>query len=153
MQEAFTRVKTGDWANVRAIFTFEADCIPLTRDWLDRLTWEWSETEKSGKWMTGWWGPWHSPVGHLQGNSLFHVKLAHFIPRIFGAPCNLPWDQAFATTFAPHWRKSNFLENLYQETNVAEERIKHVIGAGAVLLHGVKDASVERYADRVLRKS
>ena len=151
MQESLRRVKSGQWAQVRALLTFEADCVPVNRGWLHRLTEEWTATEKAQCWLTGWWNAQYSPVGHMNGNMLVHPKLSQFFPRIAGASCNRAWDQEFAPTFAPRWRKAGFLENLYGEKNVTEERIRHIIAQGAVLIHGVKDRSVEDFADSLLK--
>lgn len=151
MMECHRRVKSGDWAWVKAVFTFEADCIPVHREWVNRLHKEWDETERIGKWLTGWLGP-HADTGHINGNALFHPNIFHFIPQIAGAPANVAWDCAFARLLQPHWRAAAFLENLYNQRGNSEEQLQDIVNSGVVLIHGVKDLSVENFADKLLLK-
>lgn len=145
-QESHRRVKSGEWANVRALFTFESDCIPVARDWLDRLHTEWTLAENEGKWMTGW------VTDHINGNALFHPNLFHFLPRITGCPANMAWDYYFRKDFEPHWRRANYIENLYNQRGVLRSQLQDIVESGMCLIHGVKDLSVEEFADSLLRK-
>jgi hypothetical protein len=149
MQESLNRVRDGEWTNAKAIFTFESDCIPVHQDWINRLHAEWELTEKEGKWMCGWVG--HGP--HLNGNGLFHPSLGKFIRNIYGCPANVAWDWHFRKTFEPHWRQANFLENLYNQRGVPKNQLQDIVSSGVTCIHGVKDSSVEAFADTLLRKS
>jgi hypothetical protein len=152
MQESLNRVKSGEWALAKAIFTFEADCIPVSRNWIQRLHEEWKKTEDAGKWICGWHGP-HEDTGHINGNALFTPSLAKFIPKIAGCDARLAWDCAFARVFQPHWRVANFLENLYNQREVPRAQLQDIVDSGVAIVHGVKDLGVEQFADTILRKS
>lgn len=151
-QESIRRVRSGEWAAVRALFLMEGDCIPVHRDWLNRLTAEWCATELEGKWITGWYSESGSPWGHVNGNMLCSPMLAHFLPAIAGARANTAWDCDFAGVFQPHWRKANFIENLYAQRGIPRKNIEDIVASGVVLIHGVKDLSIEQFADDILRK-
>lgn len=151
-QESYRRLRNGQWAQVRAIFLMEGDCVPVHRDWLNRLSAEWTATERIGKWLTGWWIEHSSPVGHINGNMLIHPNIAHFLPQLIGCPAAKAWDCAFAPLFQPHWRKANFMENLYAQRGIPRAQIEDIVKSGVVVIHGVKDMTVEDYADSVLRK-
>lgn len=152
MQESYRRVRSGEWAQVRALFTFEADCVPVHSDWLSRLTAEWTATELEGKWLTGWHSEHPGPVGHMNGNLMCHPFLFNFLPQIVGCSADIAWDCAFAPVFQSHWRPARFLENLYAQKDVPVEAICGIVKSGVVLIHGVKDKTVEDFADGALRK-
>jgi len=159
-QESFQRVTKGPWANVRAMYLMEADCIPVHREWLDRLKHEWELTEQSGKWIAGWWaangndaiGPDGGPVGHINGNMLMSPMIARYVPKFYGCPATSAWDCFFAEDFAPRWRKADFMENLYHQAAPSRKELELMVARGSVLIHGVKDTTVEEFADSVLRK-
>jgi hypothetical protein len=153
-QESIRRVRSGDWWDVKALYLMEADCVPVHREWLTRLHAEWDATEQEGKWLCGWWGDSCSPVGHMNGNLLVHPLIAQFLPDLIGGKAGVAWDAYFAPRFHPHWRKAGFMENLYKQTNISSEWLRAVTTSTPplVLIHGVKDLSVEAFADAVLRK-
>ena len=155
MQESFRRVRSGQWANAKGIFTFEPDCVPVHPLWLDKLHEEWTATEQSGKWMTGAVSPHgHDPEDmHMNGNGLFHPNLFHFIPQITGCPANAAWDVHFRKYFEGHWRPGSWIANLYYGREVSTESFQSLVAGGCVAVHGVKDLSTEQFADSVLRKS
>jgi hypothetical protein len=148
MQESHRRVRSGQWANVRALFTFESDAVPVSRRWLDVLHEEWTKTENEGKWLGGCVG--HGP--HLNGNLLTHPNLFHFMPKITGCPANVGWDWHFRRDFEPHWRASNFIANLYNQKGVPRSVLQGLVDEGVSVVHGIKDDSAEKFADTLLRK-
>ena len=149
MSESYRRVRSGEWSDVKALYTMEADCIPISRTWLNRLHKEWDATEREGKWMTGCVASWNGNPDdlHLNGNGLFHPHLQHFIPKIVGGPANLAWDVYFAKDFRPHWRAAGFMANLYNARNVSPDDLQSLADSGTEVVHGVKDLSVEKWAD------
>ena len=151
LQHSVGQVKNGEWAKVSALFLMEGDCIPIHREWLSRLSDEWSATEREWKWLSGKWHATGGPVGHVNGNMLIHPMIAHFIPSIAGTRANMAWDCAWAPAFKPHWRAGNFIENLYQQTAIPRATLESLSATGKVLIHGVIDLSVEKYADEILR--
>ena len=153
-QEWVRRTYSGKYADVKAIFTFEADCVPIDPDWISKLHAEWDITAAEKKLLFGCWQNNSAQRGHINGNMVFHPLLVRTL-NIVGCTAEYGWDAVFASTFSPHWRKSGLIQNYYHARNVSDEDIlKPVLGDfPPVLIHGVKDLSVEKYADRVLRRN
>ena len=141
-----------DWQDVKAIFTFESDCIPIAKDWIDVMSAEWDRGEKQGAQVVGCWLQyWGGEHGHINGNALFHPFIARTLTLIGCTPLG-GWDAEFAPRFQSCWYKSGFIKNLYRAVNVSDSDIvaEWIPGERPVAIHGVKDLSVEKYADRVL---
>lgn len=156
MCEAYRRVKSGEWAQVRALFTMEGDCIPVDRDWLNKLTDSWNEAETKGKWIAGTVASYDGTEKgvHCNGNALFHANLFHLLgPRIAGCRADIAWDAFYSNVFKPHWLGTNLMANLYTRREVSRREIVELRKHGVVMIHGVKDDTAEKYADSVLRKS
>lgn len=153
MQESVRRSRSGTWQDVKAVFTFEADCIPIARNWLEALHAEWDKAAAEGKLLAGCWADSCTPVGHVNGNALFHPQIALKL-QLIGCSAQIGWDVAFARQFEPYWWKSGLIKNLYRATNVSDADITSpwVDGVVPVVVHGVKDLSVENFADKMLLK-
>ena len=154
MQECVRRSFTPAWNGVNGVFTFEADCIPITRDWIDVLKAEWDRVSAEGRLVSGAWQDDGSEVGHVNGNAIFAPGIA-FKLGLIGCRPDVGWDCAIAPTLEPYWHKSGLIKNLYRATKLDEKTILRpwTPGVRPVLVHGVKDLSVEEYADRVLLKN
>jgi hypothetical protein len=154
MQEAVRRSRTANWRDAKAIFTFEADCIPIAKNWIDEFHREWDAASAEGKLVAGAWCDSCTPLGHVNGNAMFHLQIALKLGLV-GCAADMGWDVAFAMAMSPHWKKSGLIKNLYRAKNVSDVdiRAEWVPGVTPVMVHGVKDLSVEAYADRVLRTS
>jgi hypothetical protein len=152
LNESAVRYIKGDWQNVKAIFIFESDCIPIAKDWLDVVHSEWDEAESQGKLVSGCWSPYHGDgFGHINGNLLAHPYLAT-LHRLIGCDPTRGWDDWLSSQVHQVWHKAGFIKNLYKATNVADCDFASdwIPGKRAVLIHGVKDMSAENYADRML---
>lgn len=153
---ALGRVNRGEWSDVRAMFTFEADSIPVAPKWIDTLFLEWEKAEKQEKFIVGcWMDVGIAGIGHINGNMLVAPDLANRIPGILGCPMNHAWDMYFGRLFEPHWMRSGFIANYYKDKAVSVEQILRPVpefDKPPVVVHGVKDLSVERYADLVLQR-
>lgn len=155
-QYAMGRVYQGHWADVKAMLTFEADCVPVQRDWVDQISAEWDRAAAQGKFIVGAFmpPPRNGPIGHINGNAMFAPDIARRVPSVFGCSPLVGWDAAHAALFEPHWFPSPLFTNYYRGANVTEKDICRPSpdGRAPVLVHGVKDRSVCDFADRVLRK-
>lgn len=152
MHEAANRFHEKEWNYVKAIFLMESDCIPIAKDWLDVLHAEWDEAESLGKQVAGCWMEYHGgEFGHINGNLLIHPYLVR-ARQIIGCSPIVGWDDWIAPFIQDVWHKAGFIKNLYRAANVAESDIvsEWIPGKRPVLIHGVKDLSVENYADRIL---
>lgn len=145
---------SGAWADVKAVFTMEADCIPVAPDWIDQISAEWDRAAGLGKFIVGCFmpPPVNGPVGHINGNALFPPDMFVRVPQILGCNATQGWDFVHALAFEPHWFKTPLITNYYGAKNVAEADIRRVAPDGRVpaIVHGAKDLSVERFADGVL---
>lgn len=152
---AANRVR-GPWADVKTMFTFEADAIPVVPDWIDQLSAEWDKAAREGKFIMGCLmpPPRFGPVGHINGNAFFAPDIFFRVPAIVGCNAKMGWDAVHAAAFQPHWYPTPLITNYYAARAVPESAIRRVAPDGRVpaVVHGAKDLSVEEYADKVLRK-
>jgi hypothetical protein len=153
---AMGKVFSREWDDVKAMFTFEADAIPVHTDWIDRLSAEWDRAAEKGKYIVGCFmpPPQNGPVGHINGNALFAPDLFRRQSCVLGCNPGVGWDAAHAGQFEPHWYPTPLITNYYRAVNVAEKHIRRAAedGRTPVVIHGAKDLSVEQFADSVLRK-
>jgi hypothetical protein len=139
--ESVRRVKDGTWADIKAVWFLEGDCLPITKDWLAKIEAEWNVAMANDKLIMGAWQPEWSSVGHINGNMLFSPHLAMKLGGLEGCPPHMPWDTYHAQKFAPHWHKSGQMVNFYKKTNVIAGELWPPEGSNWVFVHGVKDDS------------
>jgi len=107
------RTRDGSWPNVDGIFFMEADSVPLTKDWLNKIIDEWESTKKEGKSVLGCWlEAGDCGIKHINGNCIIHKDLwrrerALFHPRSGG------WDADLASSMLPHGRPSRYIYSDY----------------------------------------
>jgi hypothetical protein len=138
--DSLQRLKDGRWAHVDGVWFLEGDSLPLSRDWLDKISAEWKEARDAGKVVMGAWQSEHSPEGHLNGNMLFVPDLASRVRGLEGCPPHMPWDTFHAAKFAKRWHKSSQMVNFYKRIRVKEEELWGE-GKNWAFVHGVKDDS------------
>lgn len=128
----------------------EADCVPVARDWINQLRADWHQARAAGRLLMGSWRAECTPNGHLNGNLCFVPQLA----KLVGLPTVPPkkaWDVALVKYFEPVWCRTGLIANRYCELFVSDEALRTPeCGTRApVLVHGVKDLSAVKYAERV----
>jgi hypothetical protein len=131
---------TGEWKRVTGVWLLESDILPLYRNWLYRIEREWKMALEDGKLVMGAWSPHHSPVGHINGNMLFHPSLCDRVKGLEGSAPHIGWDVYHAQRLHRHAWKSNQMLNLYRGTNVTEADI-YAPGTRYAFVHGIKDDS------------
>jgi hypothetical protein len=144
--QAATKFVKKQWQH-KAIYLIESDVMPLTRKWLAELSKEFEQARMRRKFILGAWCPFHSPVGHINGNMLVAPDLLHRIPGLENCPPKAGWDAYFAPKFAPHWLKSRIMQNHYEfRSNIPEEILFSKVDGVTepVVAHGTKDLSAER---------
>ena len=135
--------EAGHRTNIEGIFTFEPDCVPIRRDWIDKVKADWRWANRNGRRVVGHLMSGNSTCPeHVNGNMLVHTQVLRGIPQISQCPPNQAWDLYAAKFFRPHWLASNFIHNLYKHTNVPQERILELQRGGTAIIHGVKDQSI-----------
>lgn len=146
LQQANRRANA-EWKQVKAVYLIESDVLPMRRDWLKLLSQEWDEGAAKGKLLLGSWHPFHSSVGHLNGNMLVDPQIVSKIKGLEACRPGQAWDTEFALKFEPHWTKSRQMANHYnfQRSISPEVLFSSVDGKTPVaVVHGIKDASGER---------
>lgn len=142
-----------EWKTVKAVYLIESDVLPMRRDWLKSLSDEWDKASALGKYVMGSWCPFHSPVGHINGNMLFDPRLVEKLRGLPPVEKGRAWDTEFAPKFEPIWWKSTQMANHYEfKRNIQPEILfSSVDGKTPVaVVHGVKDLSGERQIRSVL---
>lgn len=152
LQQANMR-STAEWKSVKAVYLIESDVLPMRRDWIAKLTAEWDECASRGKLLMGAWYPFHSEVGHINGNMFVHPQIVAKIKGLESVRAGRAWDTDFAPKFEPHWHKSNQMQNHYDfKRNIPPEILWSCADGKTpvAVIHGVKDFSAERQVRPIL---
>jgi len=153
MQQSIRRMRSGEWEGVDGILTFEADCVPVDPDWINRLRKAWDIALASNKMVLGHWLPEPTGFGHINGNAIFDPLIAIKLGLV-GCASDVGWDFHWGPKFSPHWVRSGLIRTFYHCDGVPENWFvapgEHD-GVLPAMIHGIKDGASERYADRVLR--
>ena len=126
-----------------AFLIFEPDCIPMTADWMDRLSAEWEAVKAAGKEA---FGHWHQQgdetTRHMNGNAVFRTDFYDRHPQWIIGPGLMGWDYWFKDHFLPISRDSNLIFQHYNRhgLTVAEFEALEKNGVRPALFHGVKTA-------------
>ena len=139
------------WEGIKFVQLMEADCIPVSRSWIDELHAEWDGAAMSNALVLGSWTEKCGSLGHINGNLMFDPKITDIL-KISSPPETIAWDIYHATAFSARWMRTGLIANRYKQILVTEEQIK-TPECGThppVLIHGVKDDSVLNYALKLL---
>jgi hypothetical protein len=126
-----------------AYLLFEPDCVPLARDWIDRLSSEWELTASSGKLA---FGHWHQQGDqstlHMNGNAVFRTDFFDKEGVLVG-PALQGWDYFYRERLIPISRDSNLIYQWYNRPSISLEELSNITknGIRPVLFHGIKDSS------------
>jgi hypothetical protein len=128
---------------------FEPDCVPVTRDWIDRLSAEWDRVSALGKEA---FGHWHQQGGpdtlHMNGNAVFRTTFFDEHPTTIVGPQGIGWDYFFRDRFIPMSCDSNLIFQLYNTYGLSHSAFASLNknGVRPAFLHGVKDGSARQHA-------
>jgi hypothetical protein len=156
---------TLEWLSVNRTKTpallLEPDCVPVTKDWLDRLSKEATRLFiAADKWLAGDWRNSGGPYGHVNGNCLIRPDIIPQLLEHFNE--GLAWDCAIAPAVRTNWYFTPLIKNRFESKN-ATYRDLH--GANwypgrltaveleeyrPVLVHGFKDDSAFELAKEEL---
>ena len=139
----------GPWEDVEALLFMEPDCVPVAKDWIDQLRAAWDRKDDHAL-VVGCYRDRDVDVPHVNGNALWSPRLAAHIN--IDVDCHgFGWDSALAEQIASRFCDTPLIANLFKETNVPESRMRNnpfnSFGV-PVLLHGVKDDSATKYAEK-----
>ena len=148
------RCASGELPRYDCVLTFEADCTPLTRDWVASLlsTWE-REAAKQDRIAIGqlWSAP-SCPYPHINGNMLISGRQEH-LDRVcsWRAKTGQAWDVGIYPMLRGHGAVGTSAIASFYVRNANSRWFDYTRGQGAVFFHGDKDGSATRYAQHVLR--
>lgn len=123
------------------ILTFEPDCVPCRRDWINCLKSEVERMAREGKEVCGTVCEADNPARiHINGNAIFQAGITARYPALCGA--GGPWDFAHRALLLKLGTDSNYIEQRYsdKEKHTAEffEQISKN-GERLAFIHGLKD--------------
>jgi hypothetical protein len=127
------------------VLTTEADAIPLANNWPTQLLAAWQREDKK---VIGCWCPsGDHKCGHINGNALFHPRIASMSRKLLGAPPHRAWDTWHAEEFRRlGWADIPEIRSWYHATQLEFEEIDALADDDCVWLHGIKDKSVLDWA-------
>lgn len=137
---------------IKWALTFESDCTPATKDWLDKLDAGWDARANDAK-IVG-----HSPGGkcHINGNLMVSGDrtFLEWLVRgvtVRGVPSMRSWDIYLFPSFI-RWGCSEalFMRSTYRMSGASTGFYKRLVEDGVVFHHGCKDDSLLRLVRRDL---
>jgi hypothetical protein len=129
---------------------FEADCVALTPDWLERLQEEYERGRKS------FMGAIVPDMGHMQGTGIYPDNAGNRLPRAMAAT-NMAWDYVMKPEMIADCHNAfELVQHLWLiengevrphgggevPQNITKEKAERWITPRAAMLHRVKDASL-----------
>lgn len=156
LQQSAARSRPGrEWSAVthKAVYLLESDNMPMCKNWLSRISDEWDVAQEAGAMVMGAWSPFHSPVGHINGNMLVRPDLTLKLQGVIGCGAQYGWDCYFADKFYPVWYKSVLMANHYDfKTNIPPEILFSCVDGitPPAVVHGVKDHTAELQVRKIL---
>jgi hypothetical protein len=149
MQRAFIHHREG-WTKATGVLTFEADCVPLRKDWIDVLLSEWKIAQQQGKFVMGHLQEMPTESGvkkHINGNAVFGIDM-HWKYRkwMMGCAPDCAWDLEIAPITVPNSYDTFAICQAYRMKNVTPEFLECVKkhGQRPALFHGCKGFSALR---------
>jgi hypothetical protein len=136
----------------KAAFFLEADCCPLSRDWLRTFSKTWDSfnnkifvsgcrVESEGVWE------------HINGNCFISGDLTflHWLVKTVGEPANIGWDYVLAAQFRT-WgvKPMPGMEFVWRTPTLTPPELLERIHRDVIWLHGVKDFSALQFARKHL---
>lgn len=137
-----------------AFLLFEPDCIPLSLDWIDRLSQEWERVRELGKEAFGHWqGQEHGPAyHHLNGNAVFRSDWFDKHPQWIIGPSTMGWDWFYKEHLVALSVDSNLIYQHWQRYGLTPEELLELRknGERPVFFHGEKTGEARKSARTVL---
>lgn len=130
-----------------AFLNMEADCCPLTPDWLDHLIEAWDTAYHERKSATGHFSYDVKGMVHLNGAAIYATDIWHKAGgmNMIGGPATVAYDIHHASRLVPLARDCSQMLLDFNRKTITEEDLfalrKH--GEPVYYLHGVKDLSAQ----------
>lgn len=142
MEWCYHMIESAKIPHYKSIFTFEADNVPLTSNWISHFSHEW---DRLNSYVVG--ALLQSPGEHINGNAMFSgdLKFLHWVAKkVGGCPPKVGWDYYLARSFRDSWGWSELagMVSEWQTKSFPAIRFEGEIDKGTVWFHGVKDDSL-----------
>lgn len=154
----FHKAHAGQIPGYKAIFCFEADGIPMRKDWIAGLHKEWDRVNtpkgrvcQAGAWLDN--GPDDVGTGHINGNCLLSGDLGFLrwlVKAVNHVNVNVGWDWILAPQFkAKGWSDIPKIRSVWRQP-LTEELFLEGMKESRIWHHGVKDDAGIRFARKYL---
>jgi hypothetical protein len=144
------------WCQNSGFLLFEPDCVPLARNWLDRLSAEWDRVCALGKEAFGHWHDLgHPPPDtglHLNGNAVFRTSFFDEHSTWIVGPGTVGWDYWFRDKFLPISVDSNLISQQWNRHGISQEELASLTknGERPVFFHGIKTPDARNHARNLI---
>src|SRR4029077_4260675 len=144
-QSAFMAMNMLSWneeVTSDGFLLFEPDCVPLSADWIDRLSEEWEKTKALGKEA---FGHWHqqgdASTLHMNGNAVFSTRFFDRHSSYMIGPATMGWDWFYREHYISVSRDSDLIYQHYNRHGMTQGEWEKVTknGGRRALFHGVKN--------------
>lgn len=125
------------------MFWIEADAVPLSPDWFDRIKEGWQEARASAKSFLGAMVPHY--VDHMSGVGVYGQEWRRLAPKLVQAPNEQAWDTWAADQVMPHLQKTDLIQHIFYNPIVRSLKILH---KNAKVFHQDKRGNVIALIDR-----
>lgn len=134
-----------------SVFLMEADGVPISADWLDRLRAEHQDALLHGKRVTGAYTEGTVPIRipHINGSMIMHLSTWWDRMSIQQTPAAEAWDLFHAIPILQEAQPTGLIRNLYGSRDWSEGALSALARESAYLLN-VKDDSALEWAERTL---
>lgn len=128
----------------RGVLTFEADCLPLRPDWLDRLIDEWEIAQKKGKLVCGhahlWTGRPDEQATHINGNAIFAYNVTSIFGELNGCDSKSGWDAYHGKLLLSIGYDSVAICQKYRIPRITRVELEEIRKRGQIpaMFHGIK---------------
>jgi hypothetical protein len=140
-------------AKNEAFLLFEPDCVPMSIDWLDKLTQAWEAAKAQGKEATGHWHQQgDADTLHMNGNAIFRTDFYDLHPTWLVGCGAQGWDYWFRDKLIPISCDTYAIYQNYGRQSITLEELERIEkhGRRPALLHGIKDSSGRRHAKTMI---
>jgi hypothetical protein len=136
----------GRMPRYKAILTADADCVPLTADWIDRLHAAW-DAAPAGTLQVGAQVLSGGPTEHVNSNALWSGNPCHlrwFLNQIVGSNFALWFDMLMAPKIreAGGYAACHGMRSYWRQPTISLEQLEADLKAGVFFIHGIQDSSL-----------
>jgi hypothetical protein len=135
-----------------AFLLFEPDCIPLSADWLDRLSAEWERVKALGKEAFGHWHDLPNDGLHMNGNAVYRTDYYDYHPDMIIGSGTQGWDYFYRHKILAISVDSNLIYQHWNRYGITKDELAIMgkNGERPVFFHGIKTPDGRHHIRRLL---